>query len=36
MIIKFYGFPLNHLDEKFKDFNFTEIQFCTQDHGGDI
>ena len=36
MIIKLYGFPLNHLDEKDTDFNFTEIQFCTQDHSGDI
>ena len=24
MVIKFYGLPLNHLDE-----NFTEAQFCT-------
>ena len=29
-VIKFYDLPLNHLDEKFTDFNYTEAQFHTQ------
>ena len=33
MAIKFYGLPLNYLNEKFTDFNFTEAQFRTQCHG---
>ena len=33
VIIKFYGWPLNHLDGKFMDFKLTEAQFYTQCHG---
>ena len=29
MVIKFYGLPLNHSDEKFTDLNFTETQLRT-------
>ena len=29
-VIKFYGLPLNHLDEILTDFNFTEVKFCAR------
>ena len=33
MVIKFYGLPLNHLDENFTDSNFTVTQFRAQYQG---